>query len=157
MLLFAGTIRGRDRTFLAKHFPEKELSATGGGATEQHLRSQLEEYFEGKRKDFDLPLDLHGTPFQLRVWSALREIPYGKTVNYGEIARGLGSSARAVGNANGKNPVPIIIPCHRVIGADGSLTGFGGGLEKKRYLLQLEGVEWPDSSRKSHPKLFQDL
>src|SRR5690606_2268210 len=103
-------------------------------------KRQLREYFSGRRTRFDLPLDLQGTDFQLRAWRALRKIPYGRTISYGEQARQLGSPqmARAVGGANGRNPVSIIIPCHRVVGADGTLTGFGGGLEKKRYLLDLE-------------------
>lgn len=101
---------------------------------------QLEEYFAGRRTTFDLPLSMQGTPFQRSVWSALREIGYGQTVSYGEIARRVGQpgSARAVGIANGRNPISIVVPCHRVIGADGSLTGYGGGLERKRYLLELE-------------------
>jgi methylated-DNA-[protein]-cysteine S-methyltransferase len=103
---------------------------------------QLAEYFAGKRRVFSLPLAPRGTPFQRSVWQALRQIPYGETVSYGELARRLGSTsgARAVGLANGANPLPIIVPCHRVIGADGSLTGFGGGLTIKRALLALEGA-----------------
>ncbi len=104
---------------------------------------QLREYFAGTRRRFELALAPRGTPFQLAVWQVLRAIPYGQTVSYGEIARGLGrrpEAARAVGLANGANPLPIIVPCHRVIGADGSLTGFGGGLPIKRALLQLEGA-----------------
>jgi methylated-DNA-[protein]-cysteine S-methyltransferase len=102
--------------------------------------AQLGEYFEGRRREFDLPLATSGTPFQLRVWSALREIPYGSTASYGEIARRVGvpSASRAIGVANGLNPIAVIVPCHRVIGADGSLTGYGGGLERKRLLLDLE-------------------
>jgi methylated-DNA-[protein]-cysteine S-methyltransferase len=102
--------------------------------------AQLEAYFAGKLRQFDLALAPEGTPFQREVWSALITIPYGETVSYGELARRLGRSnaPRAVGAANGRNPIPIIIPCHRVIGADGSLTGFGGGLAIKRRLLDLE-------------------
>ena len=102
--------------------------------------AQLEAYFAGERSRFDLALAPVGTPFQRNVWSLLTAIPYGETVSYGELARRLGRStaSRAVGAANGRNPIPIIIPCHRVIGADGSLTGFGGGLEIKRRLLALE-------------------
>ena len=105
-------------------------------------RTQLEEYFSGARRDFHLPLAPVGTPFQLLVWKALCAIPYGETVSYGDLARRLGhaGSARAVGLANGANPLPIIQPCHRVIGADGTLTGFGGGLQIKRSLLALEGA-----------------
>jgi methylated-DNA-[protein]-cysteine S-methyltransferase len=102
---------------------------------------QLAEYFAGTRQDFDLRLNPRGSAFQQRVWAALTEIPYGETTTYGRIAKQLGKSslgARAVGLANGKNPIPIIVPCHRVIGADRSLTGYGGGLPAKQFLLSLE-------------------
>ncbi|MGE2692829.1 methylated-DNA--[protein]-cysteine S-methyltransferase [Mycolicibacterium pulveris] len=101
---------------------------------------QLEAYFAGERRDFDLQLDLIGTAFQRRVWEALLTIPYGETRSYGEIARQIGSPAafRAVGLANGHNPIGIIVPCHRVIGANGSLTGYGGGIDRKKTLLGLE-------------------
>jgi methylated-DNA-[protein]-cysteine S-methyltransferase len=104
--------------------------------------SQLAAYFAGSLRMFHLVLAPQGTPFQLAVWGALQQIPYGETLSYGELARGLGhpQGARAVGLANGANPLPIIVPCHRVIGADGSLTGFGGGLPIKRALLALEGA-----------------
>jgi methylated-DNA-[protein]-cysteine S-methyltransferase len=105
--------------------------------------AQLEAYFAGDLTSFTLPLDLVGTEFQQRCWLALATIPYGNTVSYGEQARRLGLgpyAARAVGAANGQNPVPVILPCHRVIGADGSLTGFGGGLALKRFLLEHEGA-----------------
>lgn len=103
---------------------------------------QLGEYFAGERRRFELPLAPRGTDFQRRVWRALTEIPYGGTISYGELARRIGnpSASRAVGLANGANPLPIVVPCHRVIGADGSLTGFGGGLPIKRRLLALEGA-----------------
>ena len=104
-------------------------------------RTQLGEYFDRAREVFDLPLAPAGTAFQQRVWAALLAIPYGRTTTYGEIASRLGQppgASRAVGLANGSNPISIIIPCHRVIGADGSLTGYGGGLDRKRYLLDLE-------------------
>lgn len=103
-------------------------------------RAQLGEYFAGERTAFDLPLRLAGTPFQLEVWEALRAIPYGETTSYGELARRIGRPAavRAVGLANGRNPVSIVVPCHRVIGSNGSLTGYGGGLDRKRHLLALE-------------------
>jgi methylated-DNA-[protein]-cysteine S-methyltransferase len=107
---------------------------------------QLEAYFSGDLLTFDVPLELHGTEFQRRCWLALASIPYGQTVSYGEQARRLGlgpDAARAVGAANGQNPLPIVLPCHRVVGADGSLTGFGGGLDVKRYLLELEGALLP--------------
>ena len=103
---------------------------------------QLRAYFDRDLKEFDLPLDPSGSDFQKAVWGQLLRIGYGDTASYGEIARRLGKSnaaSRAVGLANGSNPIPIVIPCHRVIGADGSLTGYGGGLDRKRYLLDLEG------------------
>ena len=102
------------------------------------VAEQLDEYFAGERTTFDLPLHEHGTEFELRVWAALREIPYGETRSYGDIAAELGSVARAVGRANGRNQISIIVPCHRVIGADGSLTGYAGGLDAKRSLLDHE-------------------
>lgn len=104
------------------------------------LATQLAEYFGGDRRVFELPLAPEGTPFQLRVWNALREIPYGETISYGELAARIGdrSASRAVGLANGSNPLPIVIPCHRVIGSNGKLTGYGGGLPIKERLLALE-------------------
>ena len=105
------------------------------------VKRQLQEYFAGERTTFDVPLAPEGgAPFEREVWHALEEIPYGETVSYGEIARRVGqpTAARAVGTANGRNPIAVIVPCHRVIGADGSLTGYGGGLERKRLLLELE-------------------
>ncbi len=110
---------------------------------------QLTEYFAGQRVDFDLPIEMCGTSFQLQVWSALRRIPYGEVRSYADIARAIGrpKAVRAVGAANGANPIPIIVPCHRVIGSNGSLTGFGGGLEVKRRLLELERARYA-------PRLF---
>jgi methylated-DNA-[protein]-cysteine S-methyltransferase len=103
---------------------------------------QLSEYFAGTRRTFDLPLRLQGTDFQKRVWQELTEIPYGQTWSYGELAKRIDnpSASRAVGLANGRNPISILVPCHRVIGADGSLTGYGGGLDRKRWLLAHEGL-----------------
>ena len=103
-------------------------------------KRQLAEYFDGERRDFDLPLAPDGTTFQLRVWAELRRISYGETISYGELARRIGkpTASRAVGAANGRNPLSIVVPCHRVIGADGTLTGFGGGLPVKQALLDLE-------------------
>jgi methylated-DNA-[protein]-cysteine S-methyltransferase len=111
-----------------------------------HLSSevmiQLHQYFNGERYEFDLPLAPEGTPFQLDVWRALEKIPYGKTISYLDLAKRIGKPAavRAVGAANGANPLPIVIPCHRVIGHNGKLTGYGGGLEKKQYLLSMESL-----------------
>jgi methylated-DNA-[protein]-cysteine S-methyltransferase len=109
-------------------------------------RQQLEEYFAGARKEFDLPLTLAGTEFQVSVLKALLEIPYGKTVSYGDIAKRIGRprAVRAVGAANGRNPIPIVVPCHRVIGSSGDLTGFGGGLDTKEALLRLEAENTQD-------------
>lgn len=113
---------------------------TAVATTMDATQRQLEEYFAGTRTSFDLPLDALGTPFQLLAWTTLRGIPYGQTVSYGEQARRLGDAlkARAVGAANGRNPISIIVPCHRVVGADGSLTGFAGGLAAKSWLLDHE-------------------
>jgi methylated-DNA-[protein]-cysteine S-methyltransferase len=106
----------------------------------ENARVQLAEYFSGERKEFDLPLLLSGTEFQVSVLEALQEIPYGETASYGDVAKRIGrpKAVRAVGAANGRNPIPIIVPCHRVIGSSGDLTGFGGGLDTKAALLRLE-------------------
>lgn len=106
-----------------------------------HVVRQINEYFAGKRRTFELELAPRGTPFQLAVWNALLAIPYGDTISYAELARRIGKPAavRAVGAANGANPIPVIIPCHRVIGSNGSLTGYGGGIERKQWLLAHEG------------------
>ncbi len=114
------------------------------------VREQLRAYFDGKLHEFTLRLNPYGTPFQLGVWEQLRKIPYGETVSYGELAQRLGNSkaSRAVGAANGRNPLPIVVPCHRVIGSNGSMTGFGGGIDVKRRLLALEsrhGKLWPEN------------
>jgi methylated-DNA-[protein]-cysteine S-methyltransferase len=128
-------------TFHARGFPMEGSSPILDDAV-----AQLESYFAGELTSFDLPLDLQGSEFQRRCWLALATIPYGQTVSYGEQARRLGygpEKARAVGAANGQNPLPLVLPCHRVIGADGSLTGFGGGLPMKRFLLEHEGALLP--------------
>jgi len=127
--------------FHAHSFPVEGKSTVLVDAAEQ-----LELYFSGELTAFELPLDLDGSEFQRRCWLALSTIPYGQTVSYGEQARRLGygpEKARAVGAANGQNPLPLVLPCHRVIGADGSLTGFGGGLPMKRFLLEHEGALLP--------------
>ena len=102
--------------------------------------TQLQEYCDGSRRDFDLPLDLQGTEFQVAAWRALADIPYGRTASYGQQAASIGrpKAVRAIGGANGRNPVAIVLPCHRIVGADGSLTGFGGGIEVKKWLLDHE-------------------
>jgi methylated-DNA-[protein]-cysteine S-methyltransferase len=135
-----------DTALEAVLFDGTRIRAEGSSPVLSEAAHQLESYFEGELVDFDLPLELHGTEFNRRCWLALASIPYGQTVSYGEQARRLGlgpDSARAVGAANGRNPLPLVLPCHRVIGADGSLIGFGGGLETKRYLLELEGALLP--------------
>ncbi len=127
-------------------FDGRRIRAEGRSRVLTEATRQLNAYFEGELESFDLPLELHGSEFQRHCWLALASIPYGQTVSYGEQARRLGlgaDSARAVGAANGANPVPIVLPCHRVIGADGSLTGFGGGLDLKRFLLEHEGALLP--------------
>jgi methylated-DNA-[protein]-cysteine S-methyltransferase len=128
----------------------ESLKAAGAEIVEDasrtaEVRRQLAEYFAGERREFDLALAPAGTPFERAVWGELAKIPFGETRTYGEIAAALGrpGAARAVGRANGANPLPIVVPCHRVIGADGSLTGFGGGLEVKAWLLELEGLALP--------------
>ena len=127
--------------------PRHPVARDGRWEAEGHellddVATQLDQYFSGKRHVFDLPLAPEGTDFQREVWSELARIPYGATCTYAALAQAIGKPAavRAVGAANGRNPIPIVLPCHRVIGADGSLTGFGGGLPTKRFLLELEGA-----------------
>ncbi|MCV7067541.1 methylated-DNA--[protein]-cysteine S-methyltransferase [Mycolicibacterium farcinogenes] len=139
------TLAGRDGRLMHLRMVDQtyEPSRTGWETDDSAFPEAVEQlaaYFAGKLTEFDLELDMVGTQFQRRVWEALRTIPYGETCSYGEIARQIGSPAafRAVGLANGHNPIGIIVPCHRVIGANGSLTGYGGGLDRKRALLELE-------------------
>lgn len=128
--------------------PSRKAQCTDGWAEDAGVAPlsatvrQLSEYFAGTRRGFDLPLRLQGTMFQTRVWRELTEIPYGQTWSYGQLAKRIDkpSASRAVGLANGRNPISILVPCHRVIGADGSLTGYGGGIERKRWLLAHEGL-----------------
>lgn len=140
------TLTASDAALTGIYFPGSQVAPPAGhdGPSEILDRAcdQLAEYFAGKRITFDVPLGASGTEFEHRVWNLLSTIPYGSTTSYGALAQRLGdpSQARAVGAANGKNPIPIIVPCHRVIGAHGDLTGFGGGIERKRWLLQHEGV-----------------
>lgn len=128
------------RRWLEQHFPDVEHRPAEHRNEPYHR--QLQEYLAGRRRIFDLPLGLRGSPFQVSVWENVAAIPYGRTASYGDIAHLLGKpgASRAVGAANGANPVPIIVPCHRVVGSDGSLTGFGGGLPIKQRLLALEGL-----------------
>jgi len=135
------------------HFHDEMPEVVGDNGESQPVlveaRRQLEEYFAGDRHDFDLPLAGPGTAFQQRVWEQLRQIPFGETASYGDIARRLGmppGASRAVGLANGANPIAIVVPCHRVIGSDGSLTGYAGGIERKRFLLGLESSMAPQGS-----------
>ena len=141
-LLIYGTPRGLSGIFMSRqrHFDGKGKDWKRDDARWNGVVRQLREYFDGKRRDFDIPLDVEGTEFQARVWAALRRIPFGRTASYADIARKIGQpkAMRAVGMANGRNPVSIVVPCHRVIGADGSLTGYGGGLDRKKILLDLE-------------------
>ncbi len=142
------TLVADDDALVEVHLPDaKSPSATvaedtppSGHRVLAQAAAELQEYFAGDRAEFDVPLAPHGTTFQLSAWQALRTIPYGETVSYGEQARRLGdrNHARAVGAANGRNPLPIVVPCHRVVGANGHLTGFGGGIECKAWLLDHE-------------------
>jgi len=117
------------------------------------VRAQLEEYFAGRRPSFELTRRLQGTPFQRRVWSVLQEIPYGETLTYGELARRIDqpTAARAVGLANGSNPIAVIVPCHRLIGSNGTLVDYGGGIERKQFLLSLEAESRRDSALTQAP------
>ena len=143
-LRIAGTAQGLTIVgFTAGDQPPRQ-ERNGEGHTElvREAKQQLHEYFEGRRRCFTLPVAPAGTPFQRRVWEELQNIPWGATTTYREIARRIGqpTAVRAVGSANGRNPVAIVIPCHRVIGSDGSLTGYAGGIATKRRLLQHEGA-----------------
>ena len=139
-------VAGDDGVLKLVSFPRGSMAREPGEGWERkdsefdEVRRELGEYFEGKRESFDVPLEADGTDFQRDVLGALQQIPYGETRTYGEIAEHLGKpkASRAVGAANGRNPIPILIPCHRVIGSDGSLTGFGGGIDTKEFLLSLE-------------------
>ncbi|MEU4741923.1 methylated-DNA--[protein]-cysteine S-methyltransferase [Actinosynnema sp. NPDC023658] len=123
-----------------RHRPAWETFGEPSAEPFDEVVAQLEEYFAGARTEFDLPLSMAGTPFQRTVWDALKDIPHGDTVSYGELAARIGrpTASRAVGLANGKNPISIIVPCHRVVGSTGDLTGYGGGIERKRMLLGFE-------------------
>ena len=133
-------IAGSDNGIASVLFVDREAEEGLVPACLHPCVTQLCEYFKGDRKEFTLKLDLHGTAFQQRIWRELLKIPFGRTLSYLDVATAIGNrkSLRAVGNANGRNPICIIVPCHRVIGADGSLTGYGGGLWRKRWLLEFE-------------------
>ena len=141
-LMLTGDEHGLSGLYMQRQLygPERDPAWRRDPAPFADAAAQLEEYFAGERTEFDLPLAARGTPFQQRVWSLLREIPFGETTTYGALAQALGNprTVRAVGLANGRNPISVIVPCHRVIGADGSLVGFGGGIERKRALLAHE-------------------
>ena len=139
------TLVASDAGLQAVWWPDDTRAKPTGDRDDTHpvlllTRTQLDEYFDGRRRVFDLPLDPSGTPFQQKVWEVLRGIPYAETITYGEQARRLGDvrKARAVGAANGRNPISIIVPCHRVIGSTGALTGFAGGMDAKGWLLTFE-------------------
>jgi methylated-DNA-[protein]-cysteine S-methyltransferase len=125
---------------LSLDFDAGENEASGANPVLEKCRKQLDEYFAGTRKIFELTYDLKGTDFQIQVWNELLNVPFGETVSYLHIANALGdpNSTRAVGNANGKNPIPVIIPCHRIIGSSGNLVGYSGGLHRKKWLLEFE-------------------
>ena len=149
-LTLRGTARGLTGVFMVehRHGPADRAGWTEDARAFVQVTRQLAEYFAGQRTAFDLPVDetgVGGTEFQRRVWRALRDVPHGQTISYGELARRVGQPAavRAVGLANGRNPLSIIVPCHRVIGADGALTGYGGGLDRKRWLLAHEAALTP--------------
>ncbi|HEY2289563.1 MAG TPA: methylated-DNA--[protein]-cysteine S-methyltransferase [Thermoanaerobaculia bacterium] len=142
---FGTNRKGREARKITEQMRDEGIDVVEDPGRTAELRRQLAEYFAGERRDFDLRLSAKGTPFERSVWDELRKIPFGETRSYGEIAQALGrpGAARAVGRANGANPIPIVVPCHRVIGSDGSLTGFGGGLEAKSLLLEIEGRRLP--------------
>lgn len=149
-LLIAGDDAGLQ--LIEFHAPRHPMSGAdrwraGDNAVLRQAQLQLAEYFAGRRRGFDLPLAPRGTAFQRQVWWELANIPFGNTISYADLAMRVGrpTATRAVGAANGRNPLPIVLPCHRVIGADGSLTGFGGGLPTKQFLLQLEGALPPET------------
>lgn len=138
-LLYIGLERKQEDSSFQRWWQGRFLKAPSTAVLDSALR-QLRQYFGDERRDFELPLDPGGTKFQRCVWEVVLRIPFGKTLSYGELARRVGSSPRAVGGAVGANPLPIVIPCHRVVGADGSLTGYGGGLRMKVWLLRHEGA-----------------
>ena len=165
------TLRGMNTTRVSSPLGDLLLASDGSALTRLSLHAgtapsgpatgllgevaaQLREYFAGERQAFDVPMNLEGTPFQRKVWAELLRIPFGEAISYAELARrvGMPTASRAVGSANGQNPVALIVPCHRVIAADGTLGGYGGGLDRKEWLLAHEGVSWrrtPTPARRS--------
>ena len=158
------TLEGEGDDLVGLYFDNDPSAARAQGGSVrddgrlQPALAQLREYFAGQRTDFDLSLAPPGTAFQTSVWRALQRIPFGGTASYGEIARAIGrpAASRAIGGANHRNPIAIIIPCHRVIGADGSMTGYGGGLDRKRILLDLEARVTADAGRSAEPARSAD-
>jgi methylated-DNA-[protein]-cysteine S-methyltransferase len=148
-ILLAATGAGLSGVYFSgqKYFPEREPEwrRDGQNALLRQAKQELAEYFAGVRRDFEVALDPSGTPFQRAIWKAISGVAYGETISYGELARRAGAAgrARAAGAATGRNPIGIIVPCHRIVGANGSLTGYAGGLERKRALLALEAGELP--------------
>ena len=140
LLEFSEGTRGLDREIAQVEMARGGAAQSASNDLTEQLGNELAGYFAGERQQFDIPLDLVGTDFQQQVWQALLTIPYGQTRTYGEQARQIGrpTASRAVAAANGKNKIAIIVPCHRVIGSDGSMTGYGGGIDRKRWLLRLE-------------------
>ncbi|MGI6722265.1 MAG: methylated-DNA--[protein]-cysteine S-methyltransferase [Anaerovoracaceae bacterium] len=138
-------IKASERAIVNIEFVHRAGKDSPGSLTGRAVK-QLKEYFAGRRRTFDLPLEMKGTRFQTACWNELRKIPYGTAVSYGDIARRLHNprAGRAVGSANGRNPIAIVVPCHRVIASDGSLGGYTGGLDKKRFLLRLEKIDWKE-------------
>jgi len=132
----------RDQALCSIHFLNESTDDTNYVPLNSNIRKQLDEYFDHQSTTFDLPLSPEGTPFQLKVWKELQNVPYGTTITYGELSEQIGDTkaVRAVGRANGQNPIPIIIPCHRVIGQNQKLTGYAGGIERKKWLLRHEGA-----------------
>jgi O-6-methylguanine DNA methyltransferase len=139
-IFFGKGLRRKRDSWIRRVFPGARVEPAG--RAHRIFAKQIREYFEGRRRAFEVVIDLRGTDFQKKVWAEVARVPYGQTVSYGEIAHLIGKpkAVRAVGAANGANPIPIVIPCHRVIGSDGSLTGYGGGLKSKRWLLAHEGI-----------------
>jgi len=137
-------LEGDGNAITALAFTSRPVEAPPAGSILEEAARQLDEYFKGMRKEFNIPLAPHGTVFQERVWKELLSIPYGEVISYGELARRCGDpkAARAIGGAVGKNPIGVIIPCHRIIAGDGTLGGYTGGTDFKKLLLKLEGITW---------------